>query len=101
MLPKMQTAPLLTPRTGPRLWSGGSRGVGGREEEGAGFASEGQTEGQGFRRRFEGYKDPASKLSCLFLVRVPEGPELQHLHMAYLEGEMLKTQLLAQDSVAQ
>ena len=34
MLPKMQTAPLLTPRTGPRLWRGGSRRGGGREEGG-------------------------------------------------------------------
>ena len=34
-------------------------------------------------------------------MRVPGGPELQHLHMAHLEGGMLKTQLLAQDSVAQ
>ena len=45
VLPKMQTAPLLKPRTGPKLWRGGSCGVGGREEVGAGFESEGQTRG--------------------------------------------------------
>ena len=45
VLPKMQTASLFTPRTGPKLWRGGSCGVGDREEVGAGFESEGQTRG--------------------------------------------------------
>ena len=61
----------------------------------------GKQEAEGSERDLGGYKDPDPKLSCLFLVRVPGGPGLQDLHVACVEGGMLKTQLLAQDSVSQ
>ena len=97
VLPKMQTATLLTPRTGPRQWRGGSGGLEAGKKRGQVLNQRGKQEAEGSEGDMGGYKDPAPKLSCLFLVRVPGGPGLQDLHVACVEGGMLKTQLLAQD----
>ena len=79
VLPKMQTAPLFTPKTGPRA-EGWGRLLHQRGKHGA--------EGPG--GHFGVYKAPAPELSCLFLMRVPRGTGLHHLHVTDAEGGILK-----------